>query len=150
MGIEKDIEQLFAMVLKKHHGNKAAAAGSLDINTVTFWGWATGKRKPPAALCKAIDNAGGKLLLPGEPEPPAREDRDVESVRSQEAEFARLREAELARLRERVESLTRENVLLHKLVNKYEDDEVEKKGGEKNQRTYIYRSIRAPAFKDTE
>ena len=35
MGIEKDIERLFASVLEKYRGNKAAAAASLDINAVT-------------------------------------------------------------------------------------------------------------------
>ena len=109
MGIEKDIERLFASVLEKYRGNKAAAAASLDINAVTFWGWATGKRKPPAALCKAIDMAGGILLIPGDSAPILQDN-----------------EEELVRLREKVDSLTRENSLLNKLVNKYEADEREK------------------------
>ena len=110
MGIEQDIERLFASVLEKYRGNKAAVAASLDINAVTFWGWATGKRKPPAALCKAIDKAGGILLIPGEPAPVRQEN-----------------EEELVRLRDKIDSLTRENALLHKLVNKYEAEEHEKK-----------------------
>ena len=110
MGIENDIQRLFAGVLDEHGGNKAAAAASLDVNAVTFWGWTTGKRKPPSALCKAIDSAGGKLLLPGE-FPPASPDqsRDIESLKKE------------------IGFLTRENALLTKLVNKYDAEEREKK-----------------------
>lgn len=124
MGIEKDIERLFASVLEKYRGNKAAAAASLDINAVTFWGWATGKRKPPSALCKAIDMAGGVLLIPGEPAP-----------------IRQGNEEELTRLRDKVDSLTRENALLHKLVNKYEVEEHEKKEDTENQGADTRRSI---------
>lgn len=109
MGIEKDIQRLFAGVLEKCGGNKAAAAASLNVNAVTFWGWATGKRKPPKALCAAIDSAGGKLLMPGEM-PPASPDKvkDVEDLRRE------------------IAFLTRENELLSRLVDKYTADEREK------------------------
>lgn len=126
MGIEKDIERLFASVLEKYRGNKAAAAASLDTNAVTFWGWASGKRKPPAALCKAIDMAGGVLLIPGEPAPARQEN-----------------EEEILRLREKIDSLTRENALLNKLVSKYEAEEHEKKEASENQDSYTNRPTQA-------
>lgn len=66
MGIEQDIKKLFSKVLDKYEGNKSAAAENLGVNNVTFWGWITGKRNLNSVLCKAIDNAGGILLIPGE------------------------------------------------------------------------------------
>jgi len=111
MGIEKDLQRLFQGALSKHGGNKAAVAEILDVNPVTFWGWATGKRKPLSqSLCKAIDNAGGVLLIPGEPTPARQNSED-----------------ELTYLRDKVESLSRENAVLHKLVNKYEEAEEREK-----------------------
>ena len=111
MTIENDIQRLFEMVLQKYGGNKAAAAASLNTNAVTFWHWVSGTRKLPSTLCKAIDNAGGRLLLPGENAPLSTEqDREVE------------------RLREKIEHLTKENALLTKLLSKYEAEEQEKKG----------------------
>ena len=66
MGIENDIEKLFSKVVDNYDGNKAAAAEALGVNTVTFWGWVTGKRSLNSVLCGAIDKAGGILLVPGE------------------------------------------------------------------------------------
>lgn len=109
MGIEKDIQSLFAGVLEKYGGNKAAAAESLGVNPVTFWHWVTKTRKLPSTLCKAIDNAGGSLLFPGE-SPPSSLDN----------------ERELEVLRREIAFLTRENELLTRLVDKYTADEREK------------------------
>lgn len=65
MSIKNDISSLFAQILAEHDGNKAAAAASLDVNTVTFWHWMNGTRNPAESLFKAIDKAGGKLIGPG-------------------------------------------------------------------------------------
>lgn len=69
MGIEHDIQRLLANVLKEFNGNSAAAAASLGVNPVTFWGWMQGTRRPARVLYEAIDKAGGVLLIPGEPRP---------------------------------------------------------------------------------
>ncbi|MDR0827357.1 MAG: hypothetical protein LBN33_05705 [Desulfovibrio sp.] len=66
MSIEKDIQQLFELILQQHGGNKAAAAESLNVNPVTFWHWVTKTRNLPSTLCKAIDRAGARLLIPGD------------------------------------------------------------------------------------
>jgi hypothetical protein len=124
MGIEEDIKSLFKEVLVKHGGNKAAAARSLDTNSVTFWGWVTAERKPPAALCRAIDKAGAKLVWTGE---------DVFTLSA--------KDQEIKKLQEKIESLSRENDLLNKLVRKYEADEHEKNEPSTIKETYQPESI---------
>lgn len=66
MSIQADIQKLFEKVLQEHGGNKAAAAASLGVNPVTFWGWVKGNRKKNEVIFDAIDRAGGKLICPGE------------------------------------------------------------------------------------
>ena len=94
MGIENDIQRLFQGVLDEHNGNKAAAAASLNVNAVTFWHWVTKTRKMPSTLCKAIDSAGGKLLLPGEAMPTSLDqDAKVESLLKEINSLIRERDA---------------------------------------------------------
>ena len=86
MGIENDIQKLFSKVVDKYDGNKAAAAESLGVNTVTFWGWVTGKRSLNSVLCGAIDKAGGILLVPGAPPPdttPPNAAQDIQTLTKQ-------------------------------------------------------------------
>lgn len=66
MSIQADIQKLFGKVLQEHGGNKAAAAASLGVNPVTFWGWVKGNRKKNEVIFDAIDRAGGKLICPSE------------------------------------------------------------------------------------
>lgn len=114
--MEKDIYTLLYNVLKKHEDNKAAAE-SLGVNPVTFWHWMTKTRKLPSTLCKAIDNAGGKLLFPGESLPAS---PGLES--------------DLAGLRKEIAYLTKENQLLTRLLDKYiEAEERQKKVEEQGQ-----------------
>ena len=104
MSIHEDIQKLFAQVLREHDGNKAAAARSLGINAVTFWGWIEGSRKQKEIIFDAIERAGGRLVMPGE-------DKAGSAT-----------EHELAIVRAKAESLARENELLRKLLSKYEEE----------------------------
>lgn len=45
MKIEEKIQMLFTQVIEKYGGNKKAAADSLGINAVTFWGWVKGRAR---------------------------------------------------------------------------------------------------------
>lgn len=124
MGIEADIQRLFAKVLQKYGGNKAAAAASLDVNNVTFWGWVTGKRQINPALCKAIDRAGGVLLLPGErTQTSAKSDDDLEKMRERVAVL----EHEISLMERERTALNEANDALKKLVSQLENDSAEKK-----------------------
>ena len=73
MGIEESILALFKQLIAQHGGNKAAAAASIGVNSVTFWGWVKSKRGLNRALCQASDRAGGILLIPGDSVPASRE-----------------------------------------------------------------------------
>ena len=73
MGIEESIKELFNRLIAQYGGNKAAAAASIGVNPVTFWGWVKSKRSLNPALCQAIDRAGGILLIPGDSVPTGRE-----------------------------------------------------------------------------
>ena len=110
MGFEEDLQRLFARIIEQNGGNNAKAAESLQINKITFWGWTVGNRKRNETLYKAIDAAGGKLLVPGDALPPY--PSGTTSTDTQDSE--------IVQLREKVASLTRENELLRKLVNLYE------------------------------
>ena len=98
MGIAQDILTLFQGVIDSYDGSCRAAAANLGINNVTLWNWVTGKRSLNDTLCKAIDRAGGVLLLPGD-------------ARSQQGGDLSQRLEELEKenmaLRERVAELTR-------------------------------------------
>lgn len=96
MGIEKDIIRLFQKVIDEY-GSARQAAAHLDTNNVTLWNWVTGKRSLNPALCKAIDKAGGILLIPGERMP------EGEGVPQRIAQL----EDENAALKQEVESLKR-------------------------------------------
>lgn len=90
MGIENDIQKLFSKVVDKYNGNKAAAAESLGVNPVTFWGWVTGKRSLNPVLCGAIDKAGGILLVPGASPPdhtPPNAAQDIQALTKQIVEL---------------------------------------------------------------
>jgi len=116
MGIEKDIQRLFSGVIERHGGNKAAAAASIDVNPVTFWHWVSQTRKFPSTLCKAIDSAGGRLLIPGEAPPVIPEQNsEIEALRK-EIDFLT-----------RENGLLRENVRLTKMVSEYEAGEEREK-----------------------
>ena len=69
MGIEESIKELFNRLIAQHSGNNAAAAASIGVNPVTFWGWMNNKRGLNHTLCQAIDRAGGILLIPGDSVP---------------------------------------------------------------------------------
>ena len=71
MSIEESIKKLFNQLIEQHGGNKAAAAASIGVNPVTFWGWVNSKRGLNPALCQAIDRAGAILLIPGDNLPTA-------------------------------------------------------------------------------
>lgn len=73
MKIEEKIQKLFAQVIEKYDGNKKAAADSLGVNTVTFWGWVKSGRGMTMIrpLLNAIERAGGVLLIPGDHPPQA-------------------------------------------------------------------------------
>lgn len=75
MGFKEDITHIFSEVLRQHGGNKAAAAESLGVNTVTFWGWVEGKRTPNTeALAPLLDkeNPQRKCKISLSPAPPPR------------------------------------------------------------------------------
>ena len=94
MGFKEDITHIFSEVLRQHGGNKAAAAESLGVNTVTFWGWVEGKRTPNTeALAPLLDKVGARLILPGE---------TIENQVVSQSKNAGL-EAEVARLRRKLE-----------------------------------------------
>lgn len=107
MGFQEDLQRLFAYALAQHDGNQAETARALDVNAVTFFGWIKKSRKQGEALYRAIDNAGGRLLVPGDEAPQAQDARMVE---------------EMERLKLHVEYLKRENALLQKLVGRYEHE----------------------------
>lgn len=67
MGFDRDIKKMLMQVLKDCNGNKAAASEKLGINSVTFWSWMNGKRKPvQLAIASAIDKAGAHLVFKSE------------------------------------------------------------------------------------
>lgn len=61
MKIEEKIQRLFTQVIEKYGGNKKAAADSLGINAVTFWGWVKSGRGMTMIrpLLNAVERAGG-------------------------------------------------------------------------------------------
>ena len=66
MSFEKDIQEIFQEILNQHGGNKAAAAESLGVNSVTFWGWLEGKRvHNMKALYPAMEKIGARIVFPG-------------------------------------------------------------------------------------
>ena len=59
MSFKQDIQEVFKKVLARHGGVKRAAAASLGVNVVTFWGWIQGTRTPNVeTLSKAMDMLG--------------------------------------------------------------------------------------------
>lgn len=67
MGYLDDIQKILKQVLERHNGNKAAAAASLGVNSVTFWGWIEGTRIPTTqALAPLMDKLNASVLLPDE------------------------------------------------------------------------------------
>lgn len=94
MNIEEKIKQLFDQVIEKYNGNKSAAAESLGVNVVTFWGWVKGSRSMNKALLGAIDRAGGILIIPGDPAPGQSMDAEdlIGKVRELEKQVDELKE----------------------------------------------------------
>lgn len=93
-----------------YDGNSDQAAKSLGVNPPTFWRWLNGKNIPKVeSISRAFDMLNATIVLPGKEEP-----------------LSNVRDRELEELRKENASLQRENVLLSKLVKKYEDEEAEK------------------------
>lgn len=121
IGMEK-IQEL-RLILKEKIGSKAitqislAKATGVDQATISrFYKHSEGVSAEN--FIRLTEGIGGRIVWPGEDSPPS-------------WEHAR----EIERLREKVESLTKENIVLHKLVNKYEAEEHEKKEETKNRET---------------
>lgn len=113
---EVDMEKIqeLRLLLKKKISSKAitqislAKATGVDQATISRF-YKHDEGLSAENFIRLTEGIGGRIVWPGEDSPPS-QDRDHA----------------IERLRDKVEALTRENIVLHKLVNKYEAEEREK------------------------